>query len=258
MWCSHCHQEVPAVASKAGGPQSCARCQRDLKFTATSTPADTGISLESFADQSFAVQESLVPLDDVVQAKSREKLRRIGRQLRAPYQHSFGLDAPPFWERVSLEAPAASPQLRGIAQQAQRENVESKHNGKSWLLSLLLAGGILGFVGGAAALLWSAAFNRVTVWQWGLTTTIAAEGLLIVGLTWMAARLWHNSRRLNHQLRGVDEQLEEIHELAGSLTARQLSSSQHYYHHFSQVANPHMLVANLRGQIDQLAERMAG
>ncbi|MDZ4657369.1 MAG: hypothetical protein SH868_07290 [Bythopirellula sp.] len=258
MWCSHCHQEVPSVASPAGGPRSCAKCQRDLKFTATSTPIDTGISLESFADQSFAVQNAQAPLDDMEQAESREKLRRIGRQLRAPYQQRVSLDSRPFWERVSLETPTAAPQLRGISRQARRDDMEQQHKRKSWLLSLLLTSGILGFVGGAAALVWSAAFNRVTVWQWGLTTTIAAEGLLIVGLTWMAARLWHNSRRVNHQLRGVDEQLEEIHELAGSLTARQLSSSQHYYHHFSQVANPQMLVANLRGQIDQLAERMAG
>ena len=258
MWCSHCHQEVPAVASAAGGPRSCAQCQRDLKFTATSTPADTGISLENFADQSFAVQDAVAPLDDMVQAESRETLRRIGRQLRAPYLQQMSVEAPPFWERLLPAAPSMSPQLRSIARQAHSKNMESKHGGKSWLLSFLLASGILGFLGGAAALIWSAAFNRVTVWQWGLTTTIAAEGLLIVGLTWMAARLWHNSRRLNHQLRGVDEQLEEIHELAGSLTASQLSASQHYYHHFSQVANPHMLVANLRGQIDQLAERMAG
>lgn len=74
----------------------------------------------------------------------------------------------------------------------------------------------------------------------------------------MATRLWYNSRRLNHQLRGVDEQLVEIHEMAGSLSAGQLSASQNYYHHFSQVANPHMLVANLRGQVDQLAERIGG
>jgi hypothetical protein len=74
----------------------------------------------------------------------------------------------------------------------------------------------------------------------------------------MAARLWRNSRRLNQQLAEVDEQLDEIHELAGTLSAGRLSASQHYYQHFSQVANPHMLVANLRGQIDQLAERMAG
>lgn len=258
MWCSHCHQEVPAIASPAGSPRSCAKCQRDLKFTANSSLADTGISLESYAEQSFVEQNSAAPLDDLVQAESREKLRRIGRQLRAPYAQRVSWDAPPFWERVSLEAPGASPQLRSISRQARREDVEQQHNRKSWLLSFLLASGILGFVGGAVALVWSAAFNRVTVWQWGLTTTIAAEGLLIVGLTWMAARLWHNSRRLNHQLRGMDEQFAEIHELAGSLTARQLSSSQHYYHHFSQVANPQMLVANLRGQIDQLAERMAG
>jgi hypothetical protein len=254
MWCSYCHQDVPAVASEGRGSRTCAKCSRELKFTAQTTLVDTGIALETF-DAPVAAVETIDPL---VHLESRENLRRLGRQLRAPYQQRVALDTPPFWERLTKDAPESSAQLRAIARQVEREAEELPYQQKSLPLSFLLSGGILAFVCGSLALLWAAAFNQAYIWQWGLTTTLAAEGILIVGLVWMAGRLWHNSRHLNHQLRGVDEQLDEIHELAGSISAQQLSASQNYYHHFSQVANPHMLVANLRGQIDQLAERIAG
>ncbi len=254
MWCSHCHQDVPAVASEGRGPRTCARCNRELKFTAQATLVDTGIALETLDPPAPAIEA----IDPLVHLESRENLRRLGRQLRAPYQQRLALDAPPFWDRLTLDAPESSAQLRAIARQAEREAEESSYQQRSLLLNVLLFSGMLAFLCGSLALLWSAAFNQIRLWQWGLTTTIAAEGILIVALVWMAGRLWHNGRHLNRQLRGVDEQLDEIHELAGSISAQQLSASQNYYHHFSQVANPHMLVANLRGQIDQLAERIAG
>jgi hypothetical protein len=254
MWCSHCHQEVPAVASVTGKSAVCARCERELKFTAGSGILDSGIELSAVASEQVPITLNRDPLAD---EEAKLKLRRLGQQLRAPYAQPISLEGPHFWERINVDVPEASPQLRSITKHAARAGAEER-TGNNWFVSLLLATGVISFLGGAASLIWSAALNRTYVWQWGLTITLAAEGLLIVGLTWMAARLWRNSRRLNRQLSDVDDQLEEIHELAGSLSAGRLSGSQHYYQHFSQVANPHMLVANLRGQIDQLAERMAG
>jgi hypothetical protein len=73
----------------------------------------------------------------------------------------------------------------------------------------------------------------------------------------MAARLWRNGRRVNRQLHGVDQQLAKIEQLTGTLAGSANASSQHFYHHFSQGASPHLLVANLQGQVDQFAARMA-
>jgi hypothetical protein len=253
MWCSHCHQEVPAVASATGKSAVCSRCQRELKFTHSSGVLDSGIELSGAAP----TPDHTPTRDAIADEETKLKLRRLGQKLHAPYTQPISLEGPHFWERLQVDAPETSPQLRSITKHATRQAAAERTAG-NWFLSFLLATGVFSFLGGAASLVWSAAFSRTYVWQWGLTVTLAAEGLLIVGLTWMAARLWRNSRRLNRQLSEVDEQLDEIHELAGSLSASRLSASQHYYQHFSQVANPHMLVANLRGQIDQLAERMAG
>jgi hypothetical protein len=254
MWCSHCHQEVPAVASATGKSTVCSRCRRELKFTHSNGVLDVGIDLTMAAP---SAHEEATRRNTFVNEETKLKLRRLGHKLHTPYAQPISLEGSHFWERLEVGVSEASPQLRDITKHSIVDST-SERPADNWFLSFLLAIGVFGFLGGAASLIWSAAFNRTYVWQWGLTVTLAAEGLLIVGLTWMALRLWRNSRRLNRQLSAVDEQLDEIHELAGALSASRMSASQHYYQHFSPVANPHMLVANLRGQIDQLAERMAG
>jgi hypothetical protein len=212
---------------------------------------DTGIELSTVAP---SPKEDISVRDQVADEEAKLKLRRLGRKLHTPYAQPISLAGPHFWERLDVASSESLPQQRSTAQHPLL-NEPPASNG---FLSVVLTMGMLGFLCGAGSLVWAAAFNRTYVWQWGLTITLAAEGLLIVGLTAMAARLWRNSSRLNQQLAEVDEHLDEMHELAGTLSASRLSASQHYYQHFSQVANPHMLVANLRGQIDQLAERMAG
>lgn len=242
------------MASVTGKSAVCSRCQREFKFAGSSRVIDAGIDLSAIDPKQVDVATTR---DVLAGEEAKLKLRRLGQQLYVPYAQPISVEGSHFWDRLSVEVPEVSPQLRSITKHARRESA-AERTASNWFLSFLLATGVFSFLGGAASLIWSAAFNRTYVWQWGLTVTLAAEGLLIVGLTWMAARLWRNSRRLNRQLSEVDEQLDEIHELAGSLSAGRLSGSQHFYQHFSQVANPHMLVANLRGQIDQLAERMAG
>jgi hypothetical protein len=253
MWCSHCHQEVPGVPSAERGTVACARCQRDLKFASATRLADSGISLDEVSPNQPAA------IDRFATEESKQNLRRLGQQLRPVYQQHATLERPLFWERLSVDSPEVSPQLRNIAhQEASFTESRPSRSNVPYFLGVLLGGGFLALAIGVAALVWSAAFNQAVVWRWGLTTTVAGEGLLILGLTWMAARLWQKGRQLDRNLHQVDSQLTEVSELAGQLTASQLSSSQHYYQHFSQSANPHLLVANLRGQIDQLAERLAG
>jgi hypothetical protein len=252
MWCSHCHQEVPGVPASDRGTLACARCQRDLKFTSASRLCDSGISLDGAINAPAAI-------DRFATEESKQKLRRLGQQLRPVYQQHATLERPLFWERLTVNSTEVSPQLRGVAHQdAISDSHRVLRSNTPLFLGVLLGSGFLALMAGVAALVWSAAFNQAIVWKWGLTTTVAGEGLLILGLTWMAARLWQKGRQLDQNLHEVDSQLAQVSELAGELTASQLSSSQHYYQHFSQGTNPHVLVANLRGQIDQLAERLAG
>ena len=91
-----------------------------------------------------------------------------------------------------------------------------------------------------------------------MTATIFGEGLLIAGLAALAVRLWRNSRGLSRQLDGVDRQLDDLQATAEQLAAGRLTASQSYYEHFGTVASPPLALAQLRGQIDQLASRLVG
>ena len=262
MWCRDCQQDVPAVASSVNGPLVCSRCEASFdtgaSFTsATSRPADSGVSLESIEERPNLEP----PINPRESAQTQEQLRRIGRQLRTAYRHDPGFTSPPpvsNWGPEALNLLDRDEQLRAVRRHArEKSSAHSRPTLVSRLISMLLVLGLAGFIAGASLLLWGTAFGLPKSWQWGMTVTFVAEGALIVGLTWMAGRLWRNSRYLNQQLVGVDQQLHDIEHLTGSLAASRMSGSQHYYEHFHQGASNHMLLANLRGQVDQLASRMA-
>ena len=264
MWCSDCQQDVPAVARSADGPLICTRCEAVFELSSNTAPeqgqvADTGLALEEM-DRHHETSSPLSPWD---REEMEQRLRRIGQQLRTAYRHDpqFGVSSglPSGWgsaaqqppmprERFSEHRPTSPPQSLAPS----RATLATR------LISLMLAVGVLGLFGGVAALAWASAFGLEQPWQVAMTATLAAEGTLIVSLAWMAARLWRNSRQLNQQIEGVDRQIRDIEHLTGSLSAQRLSSSQYYYEHFNQGASSHMLLANLRGQIDQLSSRLTG
>ncbi len=250
MWCSHCQQDVPAVARSPQGPLVCSQCEHEQLAVESPRPLDTGVPLASFdVGQVDGKQDLAPPIGSLESEQTRQKLRRIGRKLRTTSSPDFSVGSLP-----ALQSECFEPQLRALSQQPVRHR--DPRRAPAWAVSLLLVGGATAFCLGVGLLAWSAAFQLPKLWQWGMTATFAAEGTLILGLTWMAVRLWNHSRRVNRQLDGVDRQLNEIQELAGSLAGGQGSSSQHFYRHFSPTASPHMLVANLRGQVDQLASRL--
>lgn len=266
MWCRHCQQDVPAVARSAEGPLICPRCDEDFDpvcstasgfAQACAHPADTGVSLDSVASK----PDLTPPINLLEREETHRRLRRIGRRLRTAYRHdsNYGTAPPPRnWGPEALATSAGVERLQTVRRCSSRAAAESSSpTVASRLIGLLLVAGVVGFVGGAGLLVWAAAFQMSGPWQWGMTATLGAEGALILGLTWMAGRLWRNSRRLNHQLEGVEGQLHDIERLTGSLASSRMSCSQHYYDHFNQGASSQMLLANLRGQVEQLAERMA-
>ncbi len=254
MWCSDCQQDVPAVANIASEPLVCPRCRRPLEtLESMATPKDDGISLESF--DAPEPEDLSPPADWMEQDEPRQRWQKIGRTLRV---NALQQPSHLAWSQQPTPPPSVQSevQLRAVARRSAATSMEGKAKASRGI-RLLLSSGVVGLVLGLGLLAWSTAFQVPRLWQSGMTLTIGAEGLLILSLTWMAMRLWRNGRRVNRQLDGVDQKLTEMQEFAGSLADNRLSSSQHYYHHFNQAASPHMLVANLQGQVDQLAARMA-
>jgi len=251
------------VARSVEGPLVCPRCYEEFDneshtpadfARACVHPSDTGVSLDSVDSK----PDLTPPINLLEQEETHRHLRRIGRHLRTAYRHDSDFSAKPPGMSWTPEVSTGTDLPRDFRKHRARPVFDhSKPTFVSRLIGLMLLVGVLGFAAGGGLLVWAAAFQLPEAWRWGMTTTIAAEGMLILGLTWMAGRLWRNSRLLNHQLAGVEGQLHKIERLTGSLSSNRMSCSQHYYDHFNQGASSQMLLANLRGQVDQLSERMA-
>ncbi len=291
MWCRNCQQDVPAVARGAKGPLVCPRCEHDLPAAVRAggvsvgeEVSDTGIALDSYGSSS----SDRSPLDPLAQDELQQQLRQIARKLDAVQRKSSSepglpgeketwldgqarlrVDAPHVVPPLTPDAleqsgveqatPRCDPRIAAIGYQA-RSQVPREV--ASWLLSLLLLAGVFSLACGVGLLAHAMmtgmeqAGPEGLAWQGGLTITLAGEGMLIVGLTWMAIRLWRNGRRVNHQLRGVDRQLAELQYQAGAKSTNQASSSAAFYDHFARGASSQILLANLRGGLDQLAKRI--
>jgi hypothetical protein len=119
-----------------------------------------------------------------------------------------------------------------------------------WLGLTLLAGG-----GGVLG--WSTLTQRTDLWQLGVPIATGGGGVFLVGLVWQLERIWRNSRFAVQKLRQLDTQLRQLEQATTMLGVTHGSASQAFYSHMADGANPHLLLADLKGQIDLLAMNFA-
>jgi hypothetical protein len=171
------------------------------------------------------------------------------------FRLDLGIDTGDRQARLPTAPPVKAPPR--VVDPSPREPRKKAASPLAWALFALLATGVAALGVGFGSLAWATVHSSDMVWHWGMTATIAGEAALILGLTAMAIRLWQNSRRLNSQLDGVDQQLAEVQYTAGRLAHARQSCSQAYYDHFGAAASPPIALANLRGQLDQLSARLS-
>jgi hypothetical protein len=266
MWCSNCHQDVPGVAQAKNGRMSCSRCQRPLHSATppyASKICDEGLALDEPAAAHAAAAPPLASLD----WQSRERVRRLGRQLRRP----------------PAETPSAVPEIRTTVRRFDPpQNLvgdlnsdsssdftpiateltlhASSHNGRtdfgqvvSWLIVLA---GVIALAGGLGIIGWSIAHTDMYYWNEALGLTLAGQGLLIFGLVLAVTRLWRSSRHASNKLHDAITRLAQLQRTADALAAMRSGGAPAFYADLVRGASPQALFANLKGQLDQLATRL--
>jgi len=264
MWCSNCQQDVPAVGEAGSNRSLCSRCQRPLRPPHAMQICDDGVALDE--PTAVAAVASGPPLlaDDW---QLRRRTRELGRKLRrdvdprntrpgSPSGVERRIDRPGelFDELEQLTAsPIIMPTGSVAARRHDRPRPADGGQFVAWLFALC---GAATLGGGIGTIAWSLAGNRPDLWNLAVGLTLAGQGLLVFGLVMIVTRLWRNSRYAGNKLQEVHGDIAQLQRTADALAAIRSGGAPAFYAELVRGASPQMLLANLKGQLDQLATRL--
>jgi hypothetical protein len=265
MWCSTCQQDMPAVSHALSGRIVCSRCQRPMRSNKPVHAAaicDDGLALD---DPAAAAVAAAPPLHDNWQAQQRT--RRLVRELRrttidkapAPALQLQGprrFDPPQgLFDSLEQSIPPnvspVSPQF-GLSARAGSGGTQGSQV-FAWLVVLV---GMLVLAGGIGLVAWSLAARHLLYWNLAMGLTLGGQGVLIFGLLLVVSRLWRNSRYATGKLQNVHARLGQLQQTADVLVTMRSGGAPAFYTDLVNGASPQVLLANLKGQVDQLAARI--
>lgn len=241
MWCSTCQQNVSCDASP--GPDGVARCGKCGTVEQRAATAIPGGSPRAATLKPRAIAD-----DWQLEAELRGVERLIG-SLKAsgqPAGSSLPIEA---MRGHSSEWPAPVPQS-----QAANTVERPKSNSLAWMILSL---GLATFACGVVLLGWSFAADRDDLWPLGLPLALIGQAGLIVGLVLQLDGLWHSNRKTAESLTALDGELHRVRHATTLLTTTKNASAQSFYAHMAEGASPQLLLADLKGQMDLLAQQMA-
>lgn len=248
MWCSTCQQDVPALGSPASGGLRCGKCATPFVEPAPIAPAvaaDPNASLKRvlrdspLREHDWALEAELRGVERLVSSlKSSGKLARQPLAIDTPHETSAGWHAPakPSGDHLRIDA------------------AEPPKNLAAWtILSLSLAI----FACGAVLLGWSILAKRSDLWPVGMPLALIGQAGLILGLVLQLDGLWQTSRKTAAALSELDDELKNVRQATTLLTTTRSSGAQTFYAHLAEGASPQMLLADLKGQLDLVAQQVA-
>ncbi len=117
--------------------------------------------------------------------------------------------------------------------------------------------GLTALACGVALVLWSILSDRGSLWNIGLPVAVGGQLVLLLGLALQMDRIGRGSRDAVDKLEKVDEKLHHLQHTTTVLGTTHSSAAQAFYAHLAEGANPRMLLADVKSQLDLLAMRMS-
>ncbi|REJ92321.1 MAG: hypothetical protein DWQ35_12485 [Planctomycetota bacterium] len=115
----------------------------------------------------------------------------------------------------------------------------------------------MAFAGGGVLLGWSMLMNRGDLWNTGLSMALGGQAGLLLGLLLLLERLWRDGRDTTAQLGEVDERLDSLQHANDDAHNHPTPHARYTHSGHRQAASPHMLVSDLKDQLDMLAWRLS-
>jgi hypothetical protein len=120
----------------------------------------------------------------------------------------------------------------------------------------VLSLGLAVFACGAVLLGWAVVAQREDLWPVGMPLAVIGQAGLLLGLILQLDGLWHSSRKTASALSQLDGELTRVRQATTLLSTSRSSAGQSFYAHLAEGASPHLLLCDLKGQLDLLAQQM--
>lgn len=238
MSCSSCHPDAASIGSTDAVTGPCVRCEKSLA-----------------ADRLHVSSRSRLPAlpgDDWQLEAELRSVHRLVESLRGPERFDAAANMPsPHLPRIGTSSSAVA--TEPIA--ALPVETRSRSSTAAWM-SLSL--GLAVFACGGVLLAWSLLADRPDLWTIGLPIALAGQAGLIVGLVLQLEGLWRSSRQTEKTLSALDNELDRVRHATTLLSSTKSPSAQSFYVHLAEGAQPQLLLADLKGQLDLLAQQMGG
>jgi hypothetical protein len=235
----------------------CIRCQLAIVSPPSldDAPIPKGVEPHSTLLDQATAEDLLQPPMPQADWELDAELRYIERLARAWRDHPAqaanvpdGLFPSEVRSAATLESAAERPKPEPTAA------AQPRFAGLAWgCLSM----GVMTFVCGGVLLGWSAATGRAQLWSIGLPLTLFGQAGLIIGLVLQLETLWQTNRATSTTLQQLDGELHELRHSTTLLTQSHSNPAQSFYVHLAEGASPHLLLADLKGQLDLLSEQMS-
>ena len=254
MWCSHCQQDVPAVANAADTASiCCARCGQSRSSGAIERG---GGSAEPVTVASESADEPIdfVELTDWELDRQCQRVDRITGSLQVviPRPCTDEKTTGPNLHRFD-GTPHRTPHRHVMPHRADRRRSRLQ----TWCAWAAWSVGMMAFVCGGIVLAVAVIQSRPELWSTGLPLVLFGQALLLFGIILQLDRLSHADRQTQQALGRLDEQIVEIQHAATLLGITHSAPGQSFYLHLAQGAPPQALLADLKGQLDLLANQLA-
>ncbi len=276
MWCAKCQQEIAAVPIEAASDARCPTCRASLIEAATEhqqdqpgcdSPHDASARWDAFekmiddwtgGPSTLAGQtesSTTEASEEALWKKWEDSLAELDRLL-------WRVDAATVSEASQRVTDLAKPVMSESRTPSSIERVTPTalpplSRSGLWAGRLLVALGMLLFGAGAALGIWALVAAQ-PIWVWvGLGLYLGGQ---VAGMAGLAAQVEAAAAQQKAALEAIERLRADIGriEQATTLLAGPHSlPSQSFYVHFAQRANPHVLLADLKNQLDLLTLHLA-
>lgn len=263
MWCDHCQQEVPGIASP-GEDESivCARCGDALTAGATARAVEATSKTMPLSEAAKSFEEKLQSLlaaedwqledwqldDHLADARLMVSLARQQEQEAETYDDDEPTE---FFREQRTDARHTAPRS-----QRRQHREPPRKRPASFMAWAFLSLGLMALVCGGVLLGWSYAAGRGELWTLGLPMLFAGQAGLLLGLMFQLLSMWRHHRATAASLEDLDEEVSELRSSAAPVHSLHARGGRIHGAHRAAGDSPQMLLADLQRQMDRLAARL--